>query len=126
MSTHETRVADGRLYVEDGDGDWLDVGRLADVYDVVGGETVGVEYDSEEATYGAPWLDTDSDNVLTIDVRETLEDMTFPTSFVEKLAARPLEEAGDRVPERTDYFADTMHRVWTSHGDLPDDENPFL
>jgi len=124
MSAHETRVEDARLYVADGDGGWLEVGTFDDIYDVLGGETVDVEYDEREAAFGSAWLDVDEDNVLSIDVRDTLEDMTFPPTFVRKLAARDIEALG--VPERTEFFAESMERVWRSRGSLPDDENPFL
>lgn len=126
MSSHETRVEDACLYVADADGGWLEVGSFSDIYDVLDGETVEVEYDDEAAAFGSAWLNVDEDNVLTIDVRETLVDMTFPSAFVRKLAARSAEAVGPGVPERTEFFAESMERVWRSRGSLPDDENPFL
>ena len=124
MSSHETRVEDACLYVADGDGGWLEIGDFSDIYAVLDGETIAVEYDDEAAAFGSAWLDVDEDNVLTIDVRETLVDMTFPSTFVRKLAARDVDGPG--VPERTEFFAESMERVWRSRGSLPDNENPFL
>ena len=124
MSARETRTEDDRLYVADGDGGWLEVGTFDDIYDVLDGETVEVEYGDKQAAFGSAWLDVDEDNVLSIDVRETLEDMTFPPVFVAKLESRGIEAIG--VPDRTEFFAESMERVWRSRGSLPDDENPFL
>jgi hypothetical protein len=124
MSDHETRVDGDRLYVADGEGGWLSVGTFPDIFEVLGGETVAVEYDTQAAEYGAPWLDLDEDNVLTVDVRETLADMTFPSTFVEEVASRSADGPG--VPERTEFFATAIERVWRNPGSLPDDENPFL
>jgi len=128
MTQLETRVEDDTLYVADGDGGWLEVGTFPDIFAVVGGETVDVQYGAKEAAFGQPWLDTDEDDVLTIDVRETLADMSFPPVFVARLADRSLGDGTgpDGVPERTTYFAESMERVWRSRGDVPDEENPFL
>ncbi|MFB6119637.1 MAG: hypothetical protein ABEJ68_00795 [Halobacteriaceae archaeon] len=124
MSDHGTRVEDGTLYVDDGEGGWLEVGTFDDIYDVLDGETIEVEYEAKAAAFGSAWLDVDDDDVLTIDVRETVTDMTYPPAFVAKLAERSVEGRG--IPERTTFFAESMERVWRSRGSLPDDENPFL
>lgn len=125
MRRHATAIRDGTLYVETEEGD-LEVGALAAIYELVGGETFDVEYDTTHAAY-FDWVETDADGVMTIDVRDALAGMDYPTAFVEKLAERPIEDPGDGgPPERTAFFADAMTTVWAQKGNLDDDENPFV
>ena len=125
MRRHETRIEDGTLYVED-DGDWLEIGAMADITELTGGDQYAIEYDPETAGY-FDWLDTDDDGVMTVDVRETLAGMTYPSTFVETLRERSLSPAADgEFPDRTTYFVDVMTDVWDSKGDLDDrEDDPF-
>lgn len=123
MQRHSVRIDDDVVYVE-GDDEWLPVGDLDDIFDLVGGETVVADYDDDAAA--ADWLDLD-DGTLEIDVRDALSEFTFPTPFVAELLDRPFDPDTDGVPERTRYFADVMYDVWTSGGNLANvrDDNPF-
>lgn len=123
MQRYETKIEDDVLYVESDDG-WLEVGAIGDILDLVGGEEYRIQYDRQQAAY-AEWLDTDEDNVLTIDVRETLADMSYPAQFVTALGERDARRNGG-PSERTRYFADIMTDIWESKGDLDDrEDNPF-
>ena len=126
MERHETTIEDETLYVEDGAGGRLEVGTLADVYELAGGETYDIEYDERHAAY-FDWVDADDHGVMTIDVREALSEMTYPPAFVEKLTERSLDPVeGDTFPERTVYFVEVMTDVWSKKGNFDDDENPFI
>ncbi|MFB6136119.1 MAG: hypothetical protein ABEJ04_05120 [Halobacteriaceae archaeon] len=125
MKRYATKIADGTLYVET-EGDWLELGTLEDIYALVGGREYDIEYEKTHAEY-VDWVDADSEGVMTIDVRETLEGMTYPAGFVEKLQARSMDvPEGEEYPERTAYFADVMATVWAEKGNLGEEENPFL
>lgn len=117
MKRHEMRERDGTLEIERAEG-WMTVGELDEIVDIVGDETYTIEYDDEASS--VPWLSTGEDNTISFEVRETVVSMTHPTEFVEELADRPLD--GDPHPERTEFFADFMVRVWESKGQLDDDD----
>ncbi|MFB6136936.1 MAG: hypothetical protein ABEJ42_01160 [Halobacteriaceae archaeon] len=123
MRRHDTKIEDGTLYVEESEGEYLEVGALEDVFQLVGGETFDIEYDTRHAAY-FDWISTDADGVMTIDVREALGEMSYPTAFVEKLAALDLEDR-DGPPERTAFFADAMSTAWEQKGNIDDEDNPF-
>jgi DNA-dependent RNA polymerase auxiliary subunit epsilon len=125
MERYETKIADGTVSVGSGD-DWLTVGTLADVFDIVGGEEYTIEYDETKAT-AYDWLDTDEAGAMRFDVRETIDEMTYPAEFVEELADRSLDAGPDETyPERTRYFAELLVDIWDSKGNLDDrEENPF-
>lgn len=95
MTRYTTTVADGTVYI-DGDIERIEVGELETIIDVVGGPAWTIEY-SDEDRRRYPNLDM-SDEGLTIDVRDTIEAMTFDTRFVETLKAQP-HEASDGSEE---------------------------
>lgn len=114
MERYETRIDDGTLYVEVGDDD-LEIGRLEDVYELVGGESYTIEYD--EKAQATSWIDTDDDGTFTFDVRETLADMDYNETIVEKLASKPVDATNaDGYPVRTATFAQLMMEIWDSKG----------
>ncbi|MFB6188313.1 MAG: hypothetical protein ABEI57_00365 [Halapricum sp.] len=113
---HETRVEDGRFYIEYED-DWLEIGPMDDIVELLGGETYTLEYTEQQAA--AAWLNTDDDGTLTIDVRDSITSMSFRAEFVRNLATTPLNEAGDSgSPLRTELFADLMETILESKGNL--------
>lgn len=122
---HATKIEDETLYVENGDGDWLLIGTLGAIYDLAGGQQFDIQYDEYHAAY-FDWVDADAEGVMTIDVRDALSDMTYPTTFVEKLEERGGEADDSGHPERAVYFVDVMTDVWEQRGEFDDDENPFL
>lgn len=123
MERYATKIEDGTVYIE-GVEDWIEVGALATIFDIVGGETYTIEYEREKAI-AYDWLPTDADNTLSFDVEETIEDMTYPVEFVEELEDKSLDSEGE-IPERTAYFAELMVDIWDSKGSLEDrEDNPF-
>jgi hypothetical protein len=124
MERYGTAIEGGTVYLESA-GDRVEVGTMADIHDVVGGEEYAIEYDDTEVAY-FDWLDTDDEGMLRFDVRETVADMTYPADFVDTLRQRPLDGADGDLPERTAYFAELLVDIWDSRGDLDGrDENPF-
>ena len=125
MKRYETKIDEGVVYVET-PSDWLAIGSLADIYELAGGETYAISYDDEQIAF-AEWLETDEEGTMTIDIRETIDAMTYPEPFVTKLADRsemPVEN--DEFPERTAYFVDVMTDIWDSKGNLDSrEDNPF-
>jgi len=123
MERYATTIEDGTVFVETVEED-VEIGNLADIFDIVGGEEYTIEYDETEAAY-YDWLDTGPGGTLSFDVRETIEEMTYPPEFVEELRERSLE-VRDGYPERTAYFAELLVDIWDSKGNLDDrEENPF-
>ncbi|MFW5955991.1 MAG: hypothetical protein ACOCQY_01160 [Halorhabdus sp.] len=121
MQRYDTRLEDGTLYVE-WDGDWLDVGSMATIRELLGGETFEIEYDDQQAT--TPWLANSlEDNTLTFDVTETILGMDFNEEFVQEIAEQPLEETGMQGhPVRTEAFAEKMREIWESQGKQDDEQ----
>ncbi|MFB6142404.1 MAG: hypothetical protein ABEJ30_03570 [Halorientalis sp.] len=102
MARHETVVEDGTVYVETPDGD-LRVGALETVVDAVGGHAWTIEYSEWEREHYDD-MDT-ADAGLTVDVVDMMEAMTHSESFVETLAAHPLEPPADGdLSPRTGLF----------------------
>ena len=116
MERYDTRIDDGTLYIEVGEDD-LEIGSMDDICEILGGETYTLEY--EEEAQAAGWLQTDDDGTITFDVRETIDDMDYNETFVEKMAEEPLEAT---TPEgyavRTAEFAELMGEIWDSKGNI--------
>lgn len=88
---YPTTVRDGTVYIE-ADVGRIEVGSLETIIDLVGGPAWTIRYDDwERSRYD---LDT-SDEGLTVDVVDTIEAMTFGSSFVATLKAQPVEAADD-------------------------------
>lgn len=109
-----TKIDDGTLFVEGTTGEWLEVGTMSDVTDLVG-ETYTIEYTNRQAA--AAWIDTDEDNTITVDVRERVAEMTFDGEFVDELeSASPTETVQAGHPERTERFAALLTDALQSAG----------
>ncbi len=110
MRRYDTNVrSDGTFAVETPDDEWLPVGAFETIVDALG-EEYQIEYD--EDTRAIPWLATE-DDVLTIEVRPTLREISFDEEFVTLLADVP--EA-----ERSAVFVDMVRTIWDTRGDLDD------
>lgn len=121
MKRYGTIVEAGVLSVESED-EPLVIGEMDDIVAFFGGETYTIEYEVD-GVKAASWIDLDEDKSLTIDVRETLETMDFPETFVSELAER---SHNGSPSERTEFFAATMQRIWDEKGNIDDETNPFL
>lgn len=116
MDRYDTDVRDGVLFLESTDG-WLEIGRLDDICELVGGETYTLEYDERQRQ--VDWLDTDEEGKLSFDVRETLTEMDFNDEFVGNIEPVDADETDeDGYPLRASVFADMMMNIWDSKGDL--------
>lgn len=101
MSRYETFIEDRTIYVGSDDGP-LEVGRLDDAIEVVGGPSWTISY-SEEFKRRHPDMDT-SDEGLTVDVADMINAMTHSEQFVEALAAQPAEAPTDDISPRLGLF----------------------
>jgi hypothetical protein len=119
MDRHDTKIEDETFYVESENG-WLEVGPLDDVDDLVGGREYTLDYDDDAAS--AAWLNTEDDNTITFDVRDTLADMTYTSDIVTALQNTPLELDSEGHPRRTVLFADLMTQIWDSKGNIDQNE----
>lgn len=114
MERHATRIDGDTLFIEVGDQD-LEIGELTDICEIVGGETYTLEYD--EKAQATSWISTDDDGTITFDVRETLADMDYNNTIVEKIADQPIDVTDeDGYPIRTATFAELMQEIWDSKG----------
>ena len=104
MTRYPLAVEDGTVYVQ-GDVGNIEVGDLETIIDIIGGHAWTIRYDDwEKRQY--PELDT-SDEGLTVDVVDTIENMTLGEEFVSTLKAQPshvLTEQPDVVPPRLGLF----------------------
>lgn len=116
MERHETKIADETLSIE-ADGDWIEVGEMENIYELVGGETYTIEYDERQRTQS--WLNVDEEGQLTFDVRETLAGMDYDDEFVETILQASLDDRDETgYPHRTSLFADLMKKIWDSKGNF--------
>lgn len=99
---HQTRLHDGGIYIGTGDNAvW--VGDIADIRALIGGSAWTITY-SERQKARYPNLDT-SDEGLTIDIVDFINDMEIETTFRDILAELPVEKQHeDDVPPRTGLF----------------------
>ncbi|WP_440772562.1 hypothetical protein [Natronorubrum sp. DTA28] len=115
MRRYETTFSDGTFFLETGD-DWIEVGTEEALLELLG-ETYSIEYSEKERA--SPWLETDDEGVLTVDVRETLSELTFRKEFVEQIADCELSATTeDGVPVRTAVFADMIQSIWEAKGNV--------
>ncbi|WP_435366122.1 hypothetical protein [Haloarchaeobius sp. DYHT-AS-18] len=112
---YRTKIEDGVFSVEQDEG-WLEVGPMDGIVDLLGGETYTLEYTNKQAS--AAWLDTDESNTITIDVRESLAEMSFTDDIVSNLLNTPLEDGESGYPKRTELFADLFGKILDSKGNL--------
>lgn len=116
MERHETKIMDGTLYIES-DKEWLEIGDIEDICELVGGETYTIEYNDRQRTQS--WLDTDEEGQLTFDVRETLARMDYDDEFFGIMAQTSHSETNeDEYSNRTTLFADLMTDIWDSKGNF--------
>lgn len=104
MTRYPLSVEDGTVYVQTDVGT-IEVGELATIIDIIGGHAWTIRYDEWEKRH-YPELDT-SDEGITVDVVDTIENMTLGMEFVKTLRAQPsqvLTEQPDVVPPRLGLF----------------------
>lgn len=107
------RVADGSVYLA-GPAGPEDIGPLADVYELLDGETYTIEYDSPSAT--AAWVDTDDEGTYTFEVREAIESMPLPRGYAESVLAESPEPGDNGMSPRTQQFVEVLCRIWDAKG----------
>lgn len=116
MERYDTRIDDGTLYIEVGEDD-VEIGSIDDICEMLGGETYTLEYSDEAQAAG--WLQTDDDGTITFDIRETIDDMDYDETFVEKMVEEPIDRTTpDGRPVRTAEFADLMAEIWDAKGNI--------
>jgi hypothetical protein len=120
MQRYDTKIDDGILYIEWED-DWLEVGSMAAIEELLGGDTYEIEYDETQSK--VPWLEDSLDEkTLTFDVTETILDMDFNQEFVQEVAEEPIDETrSEGQSARTDTFAEKMRDIFEAQG-REDDE----
>ena len=104
MTRYPMLVEAGTVFVQTDVGT-IEVGDLETIIDIIGGHAWTIHYDEWEKRQH-PGLDT-SDEGLTVDVVDTIENMTLGRDFVKTLRAQPsrvLTEQPDVVPPRLGLF----------------------
>lgn len=113
---YEAKLEDDVLYVEHDDG-WLKIAPIETVVELIGGETYTLEYDDRAAAVS--WLNTDENDTISFDVRETILELTYLADFVGNLKNCPVKEPGDTgYPKRAELFADLVTAIWDAKGNL--------
>ncbi|QGN07588.1 hypothetical protein Hrd1104_09930 [Halorhabdus sp. CBA1104] len=122
MERYDTKLDDGTLYVQWDDG-WLELGSMATIRDLLGGDTYEIEYDDDQSK--VPWLENElEDNTLTFDVTEAITDMDFNGDFVSELAEVSIDDTGRAGhPQRTAAFAEKMREIWDAQGQTADNDD---
>lgn len=116
MKRYDTRINDGTLYIED-DEDDLEIGTMDDICEILGGESYTIEYNEEAQAAG--WLQTDEDGTITFDIPETIDELDYDKTFVQKMVAQPIDQmTPEGYPLRTVEFADLMAEIWDSKGNI--------
>jgi hypothetical protein len=102
VGRHQIRLHDATVYVGTGE-EAIWVGDIAVIRTLIGGAAWTITYtDRQKARY--PDLDT-SDEGLTIDIVDFINDMEIEAAFREILAELPVEKQhADGVPPRTGLF----------------------
>jgi hypothetical protein len=113
MKRYEPEVRDGTLVLV-ADDDELEVGGLDRIVDAVGGGTYTITYTDEQRAQ--PWLDTDDEGRLEIDVRDTVTSMTHRAEFVDRLRAFDMSTDRYGLPERTVEFANEFVDILEEQG----------
>ncbi|WP_435180540.1 hypothetical protein [Halorussus sp. AFM4] len=113
MKRYEPECVDGTLVLVDGD-DRVEVGAVDDVVAAIGGETYTIEYDQRQRTQ--PWLETDDDGVLEIDVRETVTTLPHTEETVSELREYGTGTERYGLPRRTVEFADRFVDILERQG----------
>ncbi|TYT63369.1 hypothetical protein [Natrialba swarupiae] len=109
-------VDDGTLVLV-GEQERLEVGSMETIVDLFGGETYTIEYEPRQSAVA--WLDTDEDDTVTFDVRESLLEWAYTEEFVASVRDSPLEATDeDGNPIRTSVFVDLVTAIWDSKGNL--------
>lgn len=108
MDRFETRVDTEGVFAVEGREGWLKIGDFDAIVEELG-EVYEIEYDEDEQS--VPWLETDPDGKLRIEVRETLEEISFNGEFVDLISSTPPED-------RVEFFTDMIRRIWDSKGQL--------
>lgn len=120
MERYDTLIDGDEVALETPEGE-VTVGSMADVCEILGGETYTIEYD--DAAQATAWLRTDDEGTVSFDVRETVADLDFDRTFVEKVAREPIDRTGpDGYPRRTERFAELLDAIWSSKGQVDLDE----
>ncbi|WP_227356441.1 hypothetical protein [Haladaptatus salinisoli] len=113
---YEAKLEEDVLHVEC-DGGWLKIAPMDDVVELIGGETYTLEYDDRAAA--ASWLNTDEDDAISFNVRETVVEFAYSADFVENLMRCPVDESGESGhPKRAELFADLVTAIWDAKGNL--------
>ena len=116
MDRFETDIQNSTLYLVGAD-QRIEVGEVAHIIDTLG-EVYEIDYGEQQQEL--PWLDVE-DGVLEVDVRETLDEITFDAAFVERVSTASLEQPADErdMPERTARFIELIESIWQPDGTLP-------
>lgn len=117
VQRYDTRLDDDGTFFVEGPDEWVEIGSMEEICELVGGETYSIEYDDRERAAG--WLETESDGRLTFDVRETLTGMTFDEEFVRTVSDAPLDaQDANESSSRTFLFVELMTNIWDSKGNI--------
>ena len=112
MIRYEPETENETLFLRGGD-DRLEVGRVDDVVDAVGGETYTIEYDERQRRQ--PWLETD-EGVLEVDVREAATTLGHTAEAVSELREYDMETDRYGLPTRTVEFANRLVDILERQG----------
>jgi hypothetical protein len=104
MTRYPLTVEESTVYIQ-ADVGTIEVGDVSTIVEIVGGHAWTIEYDEWEKR-NLQQLDT-SDEGLTVDVVDTIENMTLGEEFVQTLRSQPLHVLTDQpdvVPPRLGLF----------------------
>ncbi|MFW6437251.1 MAG: hypothetical protein ACOCYZ_06425 [Halococcoides sp.] len=112
MDRHEIRLDDGTVEMQSAEG-WVPVGSIETIEALVG-ETYEIEYTSHQSA--TAWLDTDADNTVTVDIRETLSAFAFDPDRADDVLSASTAPGESGHPERAAVFADRLVEIFDLQG----------
>ncbi|AWB26503.1 hypothetical protein [Halococcoides cellulosivorans] len=112
MERHEIRIADGDVEIEAESG-WATVGSVEAVEALVG-ETYEIEYTSRQSA--TAWLNTDSEDRVTIELREALDEFALDPDRASDVLAEPTESGESGHSKRAETFADRLVEIFDLQG----------
>jgi len=114
MKRYDPECRDGVLFLTASD-DEVKIGAVDDIVAAVGDETYTIQYEERQQTQ--PWLETDEEGRLEIDIRDSVASMSHREEFVSDIREHDMATERYGLPTRTVEFADRFVEILEEQGE---------